>query len=45
MVSFECLSFLYYILIFYLVFSLHIPISKKQNKININFAQEKKIGH
>lgn len=35
MVSFQCLTILYYILIIYLAFSLHIPITKKQNKINI----------
>lgn len=43
MVSFQCLTNLHYILKFYVVFSLHIP--KKQNKINIHFAQKKKIGH
>lgn len=28
-----------------LVFSLQIPITKKQNRINIHFAYKNKIGH
>lgn len=43
--TFQCLTILDYSLIIYLVFSLHIDITKKQNKINIHFAHKKKRGH